>query len=368
MAALMTEITDKPAPASRSRAARAAGLVVVSLLILSSPGAALQFGGPIKIFPRSGESVTGEGRALDGEGGNAVIVLRDQVHGARITGVTIVNAERAIETNRGADVSDLVVDGLDGRVQRECFRVRGDRITIRNTHCSLVGGPRRGMRNLPGGLHIESGSDILIENSSFEGFQMVGDDRQYLNGDGISAERPVRGLTIRNVTANNNSDAGFDIKPPVTMDAVSATGNCRNYRLWNNADIGTMTVGDVVKRGGSNSCIGIWVKGRAPVATTAITIRRLIVATTRPTAIIKIEDGAADIRIDACDTAGSTGDIFISREGPASRITLGRGCEALAIRDRGNEPRSEQQQLGPDQREDRRQRHLDHPVVDPVDQ
>lgn len=368
----MTDLTADLAPAARRRPIRAARLVVVSLLTLSSPGAALQPGPPTKLFLRSGQVLVGDGRALDGQGGNAVIVLRDQVHGARISGVSIVNAQRAIETNRGADVADLIVDGLDGRIQRECFRVRGDRIVVRNAHCSLVGGPRQGMRNLPGGVHVEGGSDILIEDSSFTGFQMVGGDQQYLNGDGVSAERPVRGLTIRNVTADNNSDAGFDIKPAVTMDGVSATGNCRNYRFWNDADIGTMTVGDVIKRGGSNSCFGIWVRGaRAgdPAAATAITIRRLIVATTRPTTIIKVEDGAADIRIDQCDIARTAGGLIVSVGNPASqKISLGRGCGALSIEHRRDAPRSEKQQPGADQAEDRRKRELDGPVVDLMDQ
>ena len=81
------------------------------------------------------------------------------------------------------------------------------------------------------------------------------------NGEGVSIERGVAGVQFRRVSANHNTDAGFDLKPFAIMSDVSAANNCRNFRFWSGGDVGTLTTGDVVKRGGTSSCSGIWLSG-----------------------------------------------------------------------------------------------------------
>ena len=217
------------------------------------------------------------------------------------------------------------MDGVTARVQRECFRVRGNDITIRNMHCEKIGPPQV-RPNLPEGLHIETGNNIVIEDSSMQGFQMTMDPDRYWNGDGVAAELPVTGLQILRVTSNGNTDAGFDIKPPVVMDDVSASDNCRNFRFWARSDIGTITVGDTIKRGGRTNCAGIWVKGNVE-APPVIHIKKLIVRMKNPGEIIRVEDGPAEIIVDQCDIQAPPGSTMLHMPHPDGKESLGPSCK-----------------------------------------
>jgi len=298
------------------------------LLLSASTDAQVRAGGPEQLLLRSGQTwplaSPSARKSVSAPALNGVVALRGAIRGGRIGPVTISGAYRAIETSKTASVSDLVVDGLMGHVQRECYRVRGDRITIRNVHCDMIDGPQKSP-NLPEGLHIEAGSDILVERSSFKGFQMTIPGNRYWNGDGIAAERDVSGLTIRDVVADDNTDAGFDIKPPVKMDQVSASGNCRNFRLWSDSEIGTMTVGNSIKRGPKTTCAGLWVKGDA-TAQPVVRVRKLVVRMTKPGDIIRIEEGPANLTIDECDIQAPPGSTLIVAVSKAGKVQLGRGC------------------------------------------
>jgi hypothetical protein len=341
----MTLDIATPAPGLKAALRRIAALVLLTPLVLSNSGPdqlrpafapkARPVSGPQAIELASDQVWPGNrsnlAREFDGGGRKAIILLRGSVTGARINSAVVTNAYRAIETDKAAQVSDLIVDGLHASVERECFRVRGDHIVIRNTHCTELDPPRTKHSDLPEGLHIEQGNDIRIEHSSFIGFQMVANDALYWNGDGVAAERGVTGLEIRDVIANDNTDGGFDIKPPVTMDNVSASGNCRNFRFWSDSKIGTMTVGDTIKRGGKNTCFGIWIKGtrEGEGEMPTISIERLVVRMSRPTPIIHVQDGAAEVRIAECDiqAPAESGEVWMpNRQG---RLVLGKGCQAL---------------------------------------
>lgn len=259
-------------------------------------------------------------------GEKTAILLRGAVTDARVRPVVIDGAYRAIGMAKDAAVSGLVVDGLRARVMRECIQIRGDHLTLRNVHCSMTGAPKDSMHELPEGIRIQSGSDVRIENSSFDGFQMRLGPKQYWNGDGVAVERDVTGLVLRDVSADNNTDAGFDIKPAVTMDRVSASGNCRNFRFWSNAQIGTITVGGVTSRGGSSHCAGIWIAGTRSGARPSIHIRNLIVTSPGPLNIIAVNDGAADITIDHCIIHAPPGSKLVKMNSQAGRISADGSC------------------------------------------
>lgn len=270
------------------------------------------------------------GRVFDGAGSRSVVAIRGAVTGARVGPAQIADAYEAIAAGKQAQVSDLVVDGITAEVSRGCVQLQGDRLVIRKLRCTMVGGPQSSMKNLPFGLHILSGSNIQVEDSSFSGFQLTGTPNAYWNGDGVSVERDVREISMRNVTSDNNTDAGFDLKPWVRLDGVSATGNCRNYRLWGGGDVGTMTIGDVTKRGGRAGCMGIWVHGRASGPPTPLRIEHLVVRMTKPTTIIRVEMGAAAISIGSCDIKAPPGSVLVKQDEQA-QVTLGPTCRAFKV-------------------------------------
>jgi len=262
-------------------------------------------------------------------GTEGAVVLRGRIDGKRIGPKKIKGAYRAIETEKdGAEIKNLVIDGLVAeQLQREGIRLRGavENVTIRNftlTHSATPNVPP----HLPEGIHIQAGRNIVIENGTISGFQMTMPPDKYWNGDGIATEKTVDGVTIRNVTSNDNTDAGFDLKSSnTTLDRVSASGNKRNFRFWESTKIGTMTVGEIVKRGGAYGTAGIWIKGHAgkpPV----IEIDTLIVRLTQPGTIIQVEDGPAEIRIGRCDIQAPAGSRFLAAGDKQMKKTLGPGC------------------------------------------
>ena len=259
-------------------------------------------------------------------GHKVAIALKGNVREAMISPVIIENAYRAIAVDKDATVSELVIDGLQAEVTRGCIDLHGSSIVVRNIRCSMVPGPKTSMRELPTGLQVRRGSDIRIEDSVFNGFQMELGPRQYWNGDGVSVERQVSGLVIHNVRSNNNTDAGFDIKAPVVMNGVSAAGNCRNYRFWSDADVGALKVGDVTWRGGTSRCAGIWIAGSKEPHRPRIRIRNLIVNASKPLTIIKVGNGDADISVDHCSIHAPPGSRMLDMPGGSGSAVLDRSC------------------------------------------
>lgn len=297
---------------------------VVWLSILFASGAAQS-----QTYVKSRQAWPGPAvQTIDAAGKNAV-VLSDRVDGATIGPVAVTNAFRAVETrNEAAVISNLRIVGLTGTdIQRECIRLRGQvtNVLLDNVDCRMRSAPQTSP-NLPIGLHVESGSGITIQNSSFSGFQMTGAPGTYWNGDGIAVEGGVTDFRIVNVRADDNMDAGFDLKSSGWLDNVSASNNARNYRIWNGMRIGTITVGDSLKRGGTASPSGFWIRGSAAVP--VVEIDRLVVRMTRPGVIFRIDDGPIDLRIGTCDIQAPAGTVFIASESKSTRTRLGTGCPA----------------------------------------
>ena len=234
---------------------------------------------------------------------------------------------RAIYVGRPAVVGRFAVEGLSALVTYSCIRAHADVVVVRNTHCAMTDGPQSGSVNMPFGLNITAAKTVLVEDSSFDSFQWRAPANRYWNGDGITIEAGVAGAQFRRVTANDNTDAGFDVRPFALMSDVSASGNCRNFRFWSGGDVGTLTTGDAIKRGGTSACSGIWLNGSASGPRPTLHIRKLVVRMTCPAMIVEVETGPADIQIDECDIEAPAGTTMITFERGAGEVRLGRGCD-----------------------------------------
>jgi hypothetical protein len=265
--------------------------------------------------------------SIQGVQNDDVVILHDAVPNALIGPASVQGAYRVVYTSHSATVGRFAVDGLIANVTYSCIRAHAEVVIIRNMRCAMIGGPQSGRVNMPFGLNITAARTVSIEDSSFNGFQWRAAANRYWNGDGITIERDVAGVQFRRVTANDNTDAGFDVRPYTLMSDVSASGNCRNFRFWSGGDVGTLTTGDAIKRGGVSACSGIWMNGAVSGPRPRLHIRKLIVRMTRPAMIVEVETGPADIQIDECDIEAPAGTSIITFEKGAGTVRLGRGCE-----------------------------------------
>lgn len=267
---------------------------------------------------------TPHGSPLDA-GGDEVVTLRGTVPNALVGPAYVRNSYRVLYVSRSATVGRLEVRGLEALVTDACIRAHADVVVVHDTHCRMTGGPQAGAVNMPFGLQITSAKSVLVENSSFDAFRWTAPAYRYWNGDGITIESGVASAQFRDVSANGNTDAGFDVRPYAILSNVAASGNCRNFRFWSGAEAGTLTTGDSVKRGGISSCSGIWLNGSAENPP-KLRIRMLIVRMTRPGTIIEVETGPADIEIEACDIRAPSGTSLIRFDKGRGNVRLGAGC------------------------------------------
>ena len=260
-------------------------------------------------------------------GDDNVVMLQGIIPSASVGPATVRNSYRAVDVSSAATVERFEARDIDAEVNAACIRAHAEVVVVRRAHCFMTGSPQVGRVNMPFGLQVASAKTVLVEDSNFDGFQWRAPADRYWNGEGVSIERDVAGVQFRRVSANRNTDAGFDIKPFAIMSDVSASDNCRNFRFWSGADVGTLTTGDTVKRGGISSCSGIWLNGSETGPRFALHIRKLIVRMSRPGTIIQVENGPADIRIDECDIQAPAGTIMTEFEDGEGEVRLGRGCQ-----------------------------------------
>ncbi|MCI4592656.1 right-handed parallel beta-helix repeat-containing protein [Sphingobium sp. BYY-5] len=75
---------------------------------------------------------------------------------------------------------------------------------------------------------------------------------RYWNGDGFSDERGNRQIRYYSCVATGCSDGGFDVKSAgVYLEDCRASGNKRNYRLWNSGILKNCRSENPVKNGGT---------------------------------------------------------------------------------------------------------------------
>ena len=249
-----------------------------------------------------------------------VVRLAGRVEDASIGPVAIAGAYQAIWTEsettviRNLDIHDVKIT----EAGREGIRIRGDAdgVRIRDFEIHMRDLPQT--KELPTGIAVYSGRNILITRGNISGFRMQPVERRYTNGDGIASEAAVDGLTITDVYSSGNSDGGFDLKGrDIRLDRLTAKNNGRNYRFWGNVHAGLLTSIDA--RG---NAIGI--KGNAanpPV----IEIERLVIRQDKPVSLILVEDGPADIRIGKCDIQAPPGTRLVAMKG--GKTSFGPGCQ-----------------------------------------
>jgi hypothetical protein len=285
------------------------------------PAEPIKLEGPVE-WPARGES-----RLSKGDPSTFLLSLEGMVSQAFIGPATVLDAFQVVHVSSSATVGRLEVRGLNATVTNSCVRGHAGVVVVTNTHCTMTGPPQVGRVNMPFGLQVTGAQSVSVSHSSFEGFEWRGPPDRYWIGEGVTIERGVRGVQFDDVSSNGNTDAGFDIKPYVIMTNVSASANCRNFRFWSGADVGTLTTGDTIRRGGTTSCSGIWLSGSKTGPRPTLHIRKLVVRMNRPGPIIQIENGPADIQLDACDIQAPPGTAIVRFEKGVGKLVLGHGCK-----------------------------------------
>jgi hypothetical protein len=286
-------------------------------------------------LPRAGVSLTGDvvvwpgaspAPAIYAAGDSNVVTVDGNVTSAAMGPATVRDSYRAVDVSDSATLGRFEAHDIEAQVDADCIRAHAEVVVIRRARCTMTSEPQTGAVNMPFGLQVTAARTVLVEDSSFDGFQWRAPAYRYWQGEGISIERGVAGVQFRRVSANHNTDAGFDIKPYALMSDVSASDNCRNFRFWSGAEAGTLTIGDTIKRGGISSCSGIWLNGSHSSPRYMLHIKKLVVRMTRPGTIIEVENGPADIHIDECDIEAPRGTGMIRFDDGAGEVRLGAGC------------------------------------------
>lgn len=248
--------------------------------------------------------------------GGRAISARGKVESSTVGPVNVVGASYAFYTwgdsyLRGLEMSNIKVT----ESRREGIRLRGDvaGATVRNFSIHMRDEPQSGT-NLPEGIKIDNGENILIQDGCTSGFKMVEVEGEYTNGDGISAERPVNNLTIRRVWANDNSDAGFDLKSNNTyLYDTRAERNFRNYRFWTKATTGTIYSADPGQA-------HVWIGAGAVVV-----IDKLIAKSSTDIYVLWADNAAKSITIGSCELDVPNAKKFF-RGSSSTKLVLGPGC------------------------------------------
>jgi hypothetical protein len=242
--------------------------------------------------------------------------LKGSVENRTIGPLHIANVFRVIETGKHARLRNVTINGIDATaLDRDGIRIRGDAegVRIQNFHLQMRSAPQSSP-NLPIGIAVQTGRDIVISDGTVSGFRMIEQEGKYTNGDGIATERPVDGLSIARVRSTDNSDGGFDLKSRNTrLDDLTAERNGRNYRLWGTVEAGTLNSADPRNA-------HVWVAKGAVVH-----IRNLVASSTRRAPLIKLE-GPAQVTVDHCTLRLPPGNKIVGGQPEGADVHLGPGC------------------------------------------
>ena len=249
--------------------------------------------------------------------GGIAVKLSGTVENATIGPVTISGAKHGVYTSSDSDVlRNITLKGLTvSEAQREGIRIRGDAdgVLIRDFNIRMRAQPQV-PPDLPTGIAFYSGRNLRVENGHLSGFRMAEEPGKYPNGDGLSSERPVDGLTIANVTSDDNSDGGFDLKGNnITLTDLSAARNYRSYRFWGAVHAGTLTSIDPRNA-------HVW------AGTGANVVIDKLIARSSTTAVILYVDGAQSLTIGSCELSVPAGTKLSYIATNTTAVTLGPGC------------------------------------------
>lgn len=247
-----------------------------------------------------------------GDINSAVLKPSVVIDNIKVGPVKVDNAYRIFRSD--LTVTNSHFDGITGtNIKRDALYFEDLRdSTISNFDFRFRAEPQTGSQ-LPEGIALHGGSNIVIRDGYIHGFRMV-PGKSYTNGDGIASEGAVKGLHIERVTSEANSDGGFDLKGVVSLTDTIAIGNSRNYRFWHQVDAGTIT--SINPRG-----YHVWL-GRGAV----VTIRKLIARSDNSKPVIAL-DGQTTLNILECELDVPAGTMMVRVESSGNKVTLGPGCK-----------------------------------------
>lgn len=188
-----------------------------------------------------------------------------------LRGIHAQRVGRVIETQRGARLSDAVIENCSAfSVSRGFARFRSiERSSLRNL--VIDGGGLDGAgENVCQMLAFEAGSQVTLESvflNNAVNMNGAGDGRRtiYVQGDGITCERETADFHFRNCHASAMGDGGFDLKTRnFVMEDCSAMRCKFGIRVWaDGPNIIRRTAVHSPRPAGPNHGACIWFAGKA---------------------------------------------------------------------------------------------------------
>lgn len=161
----------------------------------------------------------------------------------QLVGIHARNVGRIIETDRGASLTDILIEDCSARgIVRGFARFRNvSRAVLRNLRLDAAGMDAGG-KNICQLISVEAGDNILFEDLVLE--NAINDDirtsegkQGYVQGDGVVCERKVDTVTLRNCVCHDMGDAAFDLKATKVTIEDSRTTKCKfGARVWSESE------------------------------------------------------------------------------------------------------------------------------------
>lgn len=258
--------------------------------------------------PRSNHSYDGYhiARAMDA-------ILYTSGSDIQISNVVLDGSRSFLTPDKGRQSLERVnLNNIVASCWKRCVYIRGDSAqwTLRNV--TFTGrDPVTNPGDIPVGIAIkDEAHDIMIDGAEISGFQTQYPEGKYPQGDGISAERGNRNITLRNIFSHDNTDGCFDLKSSNTeLDNLKAARCNWGYRLWANGHATTLTSEDARK-----AAIHV------PSETTDYVIDKLVMIGSG--ALVNFSKPGR-IQIKSCDLSRWTGKTKKAGEG---HVEWGKGC------------------------------------------
>lgn len=219
-------------------------------------------------------------------------------------------------------VSNLTVQRVQAGFFKRGIRLRygSNGIVIRDFRLSLLE-PNRARGDIPVGIGLyDQVHNVVIERGVIDNvLTELSDQKKYWNADGISIERGVHDVVLRDLQIRNCTDGGIDTKGVnVFIDRVRVEGCGRNLRLWEDIRIGSFESVNPVKRGG----IGVTAHISLYQGVGNVRIGRLLVRSTSRTPIFTMEsDAPASVVVDSQDIRVPKGTPIVGGKHP-DRLTV----------------------------------------------
>jgi len=158
-----------------------------------------------------------------------------------ISDIVAQNVGRVIETTHGTTLRHLTVENCSATAIVRGFARFWDLSDSTFRKITLdAGNLNGGIKNSCELIAWEKGENVVFEDIVLKNAvntPLPGDNKTYIQGDGIVTERETKNVTIRRCHASHLGDGGFDLKTTnVTIEDSSAEGCKFGARIWSDAD------------------------------------------------------------------------------------------------------------------------------------